>query len=547
MTAAQLKIQVRRQYDKSWWSFGPGDLPKLSKFADRNGPSWRLQLIGMGVAGAYPIASAVCEYNAVKAVACRVFRLPRHTPRPEAFPFLRSLVPLLIPGFLAPVTPLSFDEWVVGLPTKRKIALRSALTEYQRTGWLKDHEKFASFIKTEKLFGARKVDGYQEPAEELVDRLIQAPHDLTHSLAGPFLKVLGARLKSSWGDVRGPIFYAAQTLDRIQEWYDQAARTWALAADITLFDNSHSRESWAVLEELYALCGSSMIHEFSRIMDAWRAPRGRVSGKTWSVRYQARVMNASGRDDTSLSNTFLNGMCTYIAACSAFLDIPVLELTRADVHGCLSQIQIAVAGDDSLGFLPYPGRSGVPQFRRMFSAGLAHFGFDCAGDKLVVSADHDDVAFLGMRRYRVNGRWLLGKTVGRALFKVGYRVSGMGGFLDSDAIAWANGVAHMDLYCSAYIPIISDIARRILKIRELERTPLTRPAWRPEDLLYTPWNIRDSPSPPYDSETIAHFCKVYECTVAELNDLLEVISRVACLPCVLDHPLLRRIIDRDDM
>jgi hypothetical protein len=65
--------------------------------------------------------------------------------------------------------------------------------------------------------------------------------------------------------------------------------------------------------------------------------------------------------------------------------------------------------------------------------------------------------------------------------------------------------------------------------------------------MYTPWNIRDSPSVPYDDATLSHFCKVYECTLDELRDLLDTISRIAVLPCVLDHPLLRRIIDRDDM
>lgn len=529
-------VKIRRILNgkKIWVDFEKGMFDQLQD----GKVVWSSRLSGVGVAGAYPCVSALNERNAVKAVCCRIFRLPKHTPALDAFCVARRFLHRLAPNFARPVEPWSFEEWLASMPSRRRKALVRAYEKYRRQGWSAELALFTAFVKTELLPGFEKEHDFR-PLRELVDRLIQGPHDATHCIAGPFLKPLTHRLKEVWG-VDSPIFYASQSVDKVQDWYRKSVRRWGIAADFTMYDNSHSAQSWAFMEQIYRDCGSGQVRDFDKVMDAWRKPEGRLSGVGWVVKYVARIMNASGRDDTSLANSLLNGICTYLSILAALRRVPVSVLTERDLDDC-DWIRLAVVGDDSLAFVDsIPGSAA--EFADAISRGLAHFGFDAAGDKLLVTEDHDKLVFLGHRRYLVGGEWWLGKTVGRAIYKVGYEAKPF----SLDSRAWANGVAYMECFTSAHVPILSDIARRVLELREETRYKLSRPT-DPLQFVDTPWRLRETAAPPYQDDTKRHFCAVYGLGLDELDDCIRTISQIPTLPYLIDHPVLRRVIAHDEL
>jgi len=532
-------VKIRREVDgkKVWVDFESHMFPVL----DKGKPAWSTRLAGIGISGAYPCVSGVNESNAVKAVCCRIFRLPKHTPVPGIFKAISGFLPLLLPGFVEPVVPWDFQTWVDTMPARRRKALCRAFADYKRRGWSKRMAVFSAFVKTELLPGFEKTSDGFAPLSTLVDRLIQGPHDATHCIAGPFLKPLTSRLKEVWAP-NGPIFYASRSLDQIQGWYRASAKRWGVAADFTMYDNSHSAQSWAFMEEIYRGCGSDAVPDFRRVMEAWRMPAGHVAGMGWVVKYVARIMNASGRDDTSLANSLLNGVCTFLSMLAALKRVPVWTLREEDLIEGFGLIRLAVCGDDSLCFLDSIPGDDASGFAKAVSAGLAAFGFDAAGDKLLVTENHDELVFLGHRRYRVRGEWWLGKTAGRALYKLGFQSRPFA----LDPTAWAVGVAHMELHISCHVPLLSDIARRVLAIREEKGHKVTLPQ---DPFQYTDklWRLTSTPAPPYDDDTKRHFCAVYGLGLAELDDCIRRISEIPTLPYLVDHPVLRRVIEHDDL
>lgn len=526
-------IQVRR--GGKWRNWRTTDLGQPSQEVT---PPNRLALAGVGVSGYIPAVPRISEFNALKVLAGRVFRVPKNIPKAEVYSMAAAAVRVLMPGFVDPIERMSDVEWLESMPVRRRQALMRAMTKTKTRHWDRKWEKFSAFIKTEKLPGfAKNADSTGAvPLSEAgcIERLIQGPHDATHCIAGPWLKPCIGRLKRVW-DKDSPIFYGSRSRDAIDEWYNADA-SWlygalVVACDYSMFDNCHNPLSWAFMEALYKQCGLMADPRFRRVMEVWRKPAGTLTGKGWGVKYSANVMNASGRDDTALANGVLNGFAMYCALAAALLQVPILSLTPALLQSTFGRIKLSVTGDDSLAFVK--GVSDVEAFSSAVADGVAAFGFEA---KLLTCPRTFDTVYLGMRPYPVAGRWYFGRTIGRAVFKYGWKSAP----LTDDLGAWFAGECVATLQVEAHVPVLVDIARAYLRWWGV------RPKTKVQPDHNRPWTI-GTPTPEYDETTLRYVAHGYSVPVSALKDLLAQVENLRSFPCLLAHPVLERMVLFDDL
>lgn len=531
----------------------------LDRLETPDPPKFTHALAGVGISGGRPMVSANTTYNKAKALFGRVYRQQPGAdwgkgPAPEIWTWARQFVDHLLPGLFAEKMPV--EEWLDSMPSRRRTALRLAYLKYSRAGWKEGYKKFVAFVKTELLPGFAKRGGDLDRLLDMMDRIIQGPCDETHVIAGPWLKPLVKKLKEIWTS-DGPIFYGSASPESLHKWLQRLLDRPGVQAsgvegqtdptffwsDFTMFDNTHSRDSWAFMRYLYRRAGIDD-PDFWRVLDAWEKPAGRIG----AMCYQARTMNASGRDDTSLANGVLNGVATYLSACAALLGVPLCSITIDDVRKCLPQIVLSVSGDDSLGRVPNMTLEQRLGFRERMIENLRMFGFTA---KLFCSTRVEDAVYLGMRPYPTRSGWFWGKTIGRSTYKMGWVVDRG----SRDVMAHITGIADMHKLCSSHVPVLSDLADTILRLRDgAKRSP---PILDPNK----PWEWTFKSGVGYDDLTLASVARAYstvptrdgshevdqEVTVADIKDLVDTIRGIERLPCVVDHWVWRRMVLVDDL
>jgi len=520
----------------------PDELHKLKRPPTER--KFRAALGGIGCAGARPMVSRVSPYNMGKALFGRVFRLPAANdwgrgPMPGVWVWAEGHVDRLLPGFRDDNEVMAIEAWIESMPAKRRRALTQAWEDYKRRGWKPSFAKFTAFVKSEFLPGFDKDAWDIVPLREMLDRIIQGPHDVTHLIAGPYLKPKVHLLKKIW-TCEDPIFYGSAGPEALHRWLNEVivpARGWYFWCDFSMFDNTHSKDSWRFMKKLYR--NAMRDPEFRRVMKAWETPRGRIG----PLMYIARIMNASGRDDTALANGVLNGFATYLSLLAAWLDKPLMTLTDSDVCRGMGMIRLSVTGDDSLGCVPEMTDEVAEKFREQVGRNIAMFGFEA---KFCMSRDLKDVVYLGSRPYPVKHadghvEWYWGRTIGRATYKMGWVL------LDKpkDVMAQITGIADMHCLCSAHVPVLGDLARKIVELRRgMKRTPKEYDPNRPWE-----WTVSAGG---YSELTLEWVAAVYDrpyrrVTVAHVKELLALIADVQALPCVLDHWLWTHMIHCDDL
>ncbi len=505
-------------------------------------------LAGIGCSGCAPMVSANVPYNDAKALCGRAFLAKKEQewgvgPAPSIWEWAKRFIDELLPDIRT--KRMNEEDWIDSMPSRRRKALRIAAVKYHRAGWKKSFAEFKAFVKKELLPGFSKRNGDIDRLTEMIDRLIQAPHDVTHLIAGTWLKPLVKELKRLW-TVDGPIFYGSAGPEDLHHFLQKLVSGAAVYfwCDFSMFDCTHSQESWSFMRELYKRAGIDDA-EFWKVMDAWERPSGRIG----AFKYKARILNASGRDDTALANGVLNGVATFLSSCAAWLEKPLCTLTVDDLRACRSIITLSVCGDDSIGKLPLMSHERQLKFRDDMLRNIAMFGFEA---KFNMSERLSDAVYLGMRPYPTKAGWFWGKTIGRATYKMGWvRME-----KSRDEMAHITGIAEMHRLCSSHVPILSDLAERILALREgAKRTPVELDPNRPWE-----WTYKSGVQ--YDELTLQAVADAYtvrptvlnpdvECDQAvslqDVNDLIAAIRGITQLPCVLDHWLWRRMILADEL
>lgn len=430
-------------------------------------------------------------------------------------------------------------EWICTMPSRRRKALVRALKLYEERGEF--HKNFAfiqAFVKSEKLpYFAVREGVYAQPFAEYVARLIQAPHDETHLIAGPFLKPLMERLKDTWS-YRNWLFYASVAPEKLDAWLninsDCSSWFWS---DYSSFDATYSPEAWQMIESFYAEIYPFAPPEFWKVLDVWRKPQGKIHVRRddAKITYNAPVMNASGRDDTALANALLNGICLALSIAAALAGKDLLDLDHSDVARVHEVCSIAVVGDDSLvGF-----RCDVGPMVGAINANLEQFG-------LVVKSAHSDwlgdVTFLGQMPYPVRiGTGVVyywGPTLGRRLYKAYWQEEPIG-----NLPAWTLGVAkQLSLY--RHVPVLWEMADQIVRL--LPHGKVTAFKHDPNRV----WASRTRITPFYDDTTLGWLARRYGdegLTPALIREDIKVLRTVCRLPAVVRLHTTEAALLVDDM
>lgn len=528
---------MQRRVGSSWEPLTPDGLAKCSREVRRR---HRLELAGLAVVCCAPLVSTSCEYNAAKAALFRVFTAPKYRPEAQIFQLFDRHREWLLPGFTEPIEAMSVDDWIASMPSRRRTALRRAAINVRKFGWREAWLRFKAFVKSEKLPGFDVDDNpLADPKVkvEMMDRLIQGPADEAHVLMGPLIKPLTLRLKQIW-NYQNHIYYAATSVDKLNDWFRRAWRpgTMAVMADYSKFDNSHSDQSWDWIENLYREIGlTSSSPVIPRILAAWRRPKGYMSGQGWALRYFAETMNASGRDDTALSNALLNGNAMFLSLVASCLNKSVWDVQSEDLAWGVQNVRLAVCGDDTLAFVPQVCAAGEG-FRTALSKSIASFGFCAEAEKLKISSEPFDFVFLGMRPYPVGDEWFFGKTIGRALYKMGWKLDPV----CEDMAAWFAGECVATLSTQRHVPIISDVAKSFLlqhgrgKIRSADRD-----SWKETEM---PGIV----TPDYDQCTERYVEDGYGLWRGALAEFREHLSCIS-YPGVTAHPVATWVCTHDEL
>lgn len=488
----------------------------------------RALLVGPAVAGVIPAVSLICEYNSYKALLGRAFRKPRHRPAVFILSLLQKFSPLLLDGFQQLYHPMSRQEYID--TARRRQVMQDASDLYDNTGWRDSYSLFSSFVKSEKLISIKKHDLYFLPLEHMLDRLINGPHPVTHIIAGPKIKPFTRLLKKLWGPT-GRIFYAATSNVSLNFWFNQNYNPgkFAVCSDYTMFDNSHSSTTWEWIEGLYRALGMFDDPDFSVVMDAWRAPHGHLQGRGFCYEFFAYIMNASGRDDTALANALINGFAMFLSVLATILRAPLCSLNVDDI--ARAEFNVSIMGDDSLVLLP--DYYSTPDLPAVLSDNLSQFGLEA---KIELAYTPFDMVYLGMRPYLVDGVYWWGRTIGRALYKWGWKLDPN----NCDAPAWMTGVAEAEVITSPHVPVLYDVAVSYLRSRVgCKRTPFVPDFERP-------WTQPDPNVPHYDVSTVAFVAHGYGVDPRELLSFCEYLLSLDTFPCIISHPVLEAIMMKDD-
>lgn len=546
LLATEAPKTLRHRARGKWVNLEKNDLARLSTLVPVTRP--RLRLVGPAVSGAIPMVSLGSDYNRCKALMCRMFAHPPG-PRQGIWRWAARFKSFLFSEYESPPEEMTTAEWIASLPAIRRVALTDAMELYSQSGWSKKYEDFHSFVKAELLpdFGKEGIE--LVPLRAMVDRLINAPHDVTHCIAGPKIKPYMAWLKKQWS-VDSSLFYGGVNPEDLLRWLRRATSQprFAFWSDYSMFDSSHNEDTWEYVEHFYRQYAGDK--DFQKVLRAWRAPKGTLG----NLRYRGRTMNASGRDDTALANALLNGTAMYLSVTAAWYRIEVTEVELKHVQGISDVLLLSVCGDDALGFLPLLELPEMKQFCETVRKNLALFGFK---SKFYASLQFEDCVYLGHRPVRVGGEWYWARTIGRCLYKLGWQLEPRG-----DPRAHFAGICQMHDICSGHVPIISDICRTWLKVSQGCKVN----SWKPDP--DKPWEEMGRTAPKcYDYDTLESIARAYsvgntslredlegfEPRVLHPQDILdaihhcvEVVGSSGGRPCVLDHWVLRHMVLVDE-
>lgn len=501
---------------------------------ERVGP----RLGGVALDGAPPFVSSGGARVLAEAVMYRVFKAIPRIIDPQSYVKANELLlsPAMLRDFVYPSQPWDTWTWLKSIANnrRRKLLVKAWVDYTLRGSFHPKIEDNTPFGKTELLAGfAQTSAGPDVQRKTYVPRLIQAPHDETHLIAGPYLKPLVQRLKDVW-NYENWLFYASVSPNKLNKWLARVSGSVSFFwSDYSAFDATWSQMSWDLIERCYHMIYPDMPDQLKYILDIWRAPHGVYRSRKEDVRieYQADVCNASGRDDTALANAMLNGIVLALSFAAACNGVGIAGVTDEMLQRMRNLVSIAVVGDDSLVACSFDVEPLVP----MLCRNIESFGLNVTCD---CSRSVDDVTFLGMMPYRNAGSYFWGPTIGRRLYKAYWQCDPKG-----NLPAWTRGVAQQMMQYRN-VPFIYDIARRVDSL--LAGHKVTKVQYDENRV----WTMIDETMPLWDHSTLDGLVARYGrhgVTRAQLVRDLQLIERIERLPCVIHLETLDLIVNVDDL
>jgi len=489
----------------------------------------------VGFDGAIPFVTSLGIKPLAEAVKYRVFKAYAAEIDDKAFDAVDSMIltPWLLGGF-PDVVPMSAWDWLKSMQvSRRRKALIRASAQRQARG--EPHpliDRVKPFVKTENLPWFGIVDGTPEvDACTYVARLIQAPHDETHLIAGPWLKKATKELKELWGP-HNWIFYASAAPEKLDCWLrenqDSVSFFWS---DYSAFDATWSKRAWQTIERWYHHIMPTAPEEFWEVLEMWRSPKGSAKSRKEgaALKYQSEEMMLSGRDDTAFANALLNGLAISLSFAAALAKKEVSQVTLSDLNRASELVRIAVVGDDSLVCCDFEVAPLVPDILK----GIRSFG-------LVAKAGHSsrlcDVTFLGCMPYKTRAGLFWGPTIGRRLYKAFWQAE-----RGSPLPAWTHGVARQ-MKMWRCVPLLGELGVRVCELLEGQAVFEDRAQ---EEKVY---KTRSAETAPWDDLTVQWMADRYGAiNKAAVERDCARIKDIKRLPCVMHSEVFQVCVGQDEL
>jgi hypothetical protein len=488
---------------------------------ERAGPT----LVTIGMDGAIPFVSSGGIRVLLEAIIYRVFKEIPRTADAAVYQAVDKFLPILLEGFIEKeIYPMARWDWLKSIKNarRRKILIKAARDLEARHEEL--HPKragtFTPFGKTEELPWFGQSEGQVMTAiMEYVPRLINGPFDEDHPVVGVSTKPMLYGLKEAWNSHHW-IFYASTSPEKLDEWLMELEEySFFLMGDYTAYDSTYVDASWDLIESIYRRVLRDEHPHFWEILKRWRKPRGKTSSRKEdvSVSFQADTMNASGRDDTALANAMLNGLVISMSMAATISGKSILDLDESDIQQVTRLCRIGIVGDDSLVATNFD----ISAAKTAFEQHVASFGMIV---KAAVTRELCEVTFLGQMPYLAAGRLVWGPTLGRRLYKWGWKTERGGNYP-----AWGAGVADQTaLYRS--VPLLSDLSLKVVALTKgQKRTAVSEDENRP-------WTLRTTEQSPYDTSTLIWLARRYAhvgVTVEMIRRDIKLINDIERIPCII--------------
>lgn len=506
------------------------------------------KLLAFGVHGVLPTVPRGCQHNDELAIKNRMSLENREEVHSSDGIVMREVdwskvssvfarLPYLHPlhKFPNPVRAWPFEKWLDSTPLaasrkemlrKTRLSLRhkSAKTTGPEATRIATRD---AFTKIEKLLGN----------PEACPRLIQGATAEYQVATGPITKSLSQRLKDTW------------TSDNVI-WYTSGARPSGLGkfvqqlldmppidggyvfveGDFGRYDGTQSKGSLTFELEWYEMAKIGKA-KLDTLRHQWYTRGVTKNGVVYACFYKRN----SGDGNTSCGNSITNGGVMIYAFTStnkaiAFINkqIPVISEDNLAAF-CQEYIRIMVLGDDNLSIVP----------RKMLDIGRSEQLLEKCGlrPEIKVSEDYQEIEFCSGRFYpsSLGIRW--GPKIGRFIAKTGWALKPYG---VKKTKQWLKGVSlGMRVDC-AHIPIISNCLNKMYQVAG-EAKPLSD-----SEMRKYRWYEHDEEAAAATEETYAMVAKLYDCTIADIKELEDLIDSVSNLPFVINHPLALRMVQVDN-
>lgn len=190
----------------------------------------------------------------------------------------------------------------------------------------------------------------------------------------------------------------------------------------------------------------------------------------------------------------------------------------------------------------------LSEFCQAYRENVSRFGFEV---KMITTERPEQCVYLGKRPQEGPGGYRWAPTLGRCLYKIGF-VQHRG---PGDHAAIMRGVMEMHKICHVHVPILADLAERYCQLRPNAKRIM------PQHDPNREWEWAARGGSPYGDMEIESMARAYSysstpqhpidhpthITAADIRAVIAEIRSIPRFPYVLDSPILRAMIQHDDL
>jgi len=307
---------------------------------------------------------------------------------------------------LLPFTPVdpNFYEWNDTFPPGKRRKQLLAF-EHVREFGLKEKDFIRkSFVKREAT-----VRISDEP-EEYDPRLIQGASDNYNVVLGPFMHKVSKQLASLWNVDSPTVYTSGLTSEDLGKWREQFGDHLTgviIEIDQSRFDAHQGKESFDLEMLLHKSCGIDQHIEAKAALNSQKKTLGYTSK---GIKYAVPYTRKSGDPNTSVGNSFINGVMTRYCIETAF-----------QTMGLIDEVKMLILGDDNLSVSTIPlNHYQQDELRELLVLGFRELGFTA---KVKIHTEWCQAEFCSSLFWPVKDGYVLGPKIFRRLPKLGFSIN----------------------------------------------------------------------------------------------------------------------------